>query len=105
MTIEELNKMRINPGELGYKALTGSPKQIAWAEKIRNEKIQYAADSFNLLIDNEVEKAIADEEGREAKKAAIIAVAGHGEAKWWIDNRFRIGEEIAKEYKNRRTGK
>lgn len=103
MTIEELNKMRINPGDLGYKSLTGSPKQIAWAEKIRFEKIQSAVDNFNLLIDNEVEKAIADEKGREAKKAAIISVAGHSEAKWWIDNRNRIGEEIVKEYKSRRA--
>ena len=102
MTIEELNKMRINPGDLAYKNLTGSPKQIAWAEKIRFEKIQSAVDNFNLLIDNEVEKAIADEEGREAKKAAIISVAGHLEAKWWIDNRNRINEEIVKEYRNRR---
>lgn len=103
MTIEELNKMRINPGDLGYKSLTGSPKQIAWAEKIRFEKIQSAVDNFNLLIDNEVEKAIADEKGREAKKAAIISAAGHSEAKWWIDNRNRIGEEIVKEYKSRRA--
>lgn len=105
MTIEELNKMRINPGDLGYKTLTGTPKQIAWAEKIRGEKIQSAVNNFNLVIDNEVEKFIADEEGRKAKKAAIIAVAGHGEAKWWIDNRYRIGEEIAKEYKSRRAVK
>ena len=103
MTIEELNKMRINPGDLGYKTLTGSPKQIAWAEKIRFEKIQKAVDNFNLVIDNEIEKFIEDEEGREAKKAAIISVAGHSEAKWWIDNRNRIGEEIVKEYKSRRA--
>lgn len=105
MTIEEINKMRINQEDLGYKTLTGSPKQIAWAEKIRFEKIQKAVDNFNLVIDNEIEKFIEDEEGREAKKAAIISVAGHSEAKWWIDNRYRIGEEIAKEYKSRRAVK
>lgn len=63
MTIEELNKMRINPGELRYKALTGSQKQIAWAEKIRFEKIQKAVDNFNLVIDNEIEKFVAPPAG------------------------------------------
>lgn len=56
--------------------LTGSEKQVAWAEDIRANAIATAVKSLKDDVD----------------KAAIIAdlCAGKTEAKWWIDARFSV---------------
>lgn len=55
-------------------ALTGSDKQIAWAEKIRSEKI-----------------------GRGGFSAEdLVALSAQTAASWWIDRRDRHGAELVK---------
>ena len=56
--------------------LTGSEKQVAWAEDIRAEAVANAVKKLKDDVD----------------KAAIIAdlCSGKTEAKWWIDTRYNI---------------
>jgi len=70
--------------------LSGTDKQIAWAEQIRGEAVA-AMD----LLTAQVEDLIATKPGSEADKAkARTALAGaredllsHDQAGWWIDHR------------------
>jgi len=69
---------------LGFPQLTGTPKRIAWAEKIRAElinKANYLNQSLNH--GNEDGKALSD-------KAFLLFFKEwqkETDAKWWIDNR------------------
>lgn len=78
--------------EVALPALVGSPKQIAWAEKIR------AAAIAVLIAKRETERRIKDAPFRgapaERYDAAIAELderieraAGEVSAKWWIDHR------------------
>ncbi len=66
--------------------LEGSEKQIAWAEKIRTQRIQDLNDRFNELtgkfkgsVPPEASKLMADTEEYLIRQTS---------AAWWIDNRF-----------------
>ena len=69
---------------LGFPQLTGTPKRIAWAEKIRAElinKTNYLNQSLNH--EDEDAKALSD-------KAFLLFFQEwqkEKDAKWWIDNR------------------
>jgi len=54
--------------------MNGSPKQIAWAEKIRTKTI--------LLMRRE----LADRLPREGIEAVVALAARQADARWWIDN-------------------
>lgn len=73
--------------DVGYVALEGSEKQIAWAEDIR-EKVA------PLIVDGQ-EKANAASHRNPAVAAAMNAVLQElreqSSAKWWIDHRDTIG--------------
>lgn len=56
-------------------ALTGSEKQIAWAEAIRGKAIA-TWDRCDIKT--------------EARPLLIECISGHLEAKWWIDNRSNL---------------
>lgn len=69
---------------LGFPQLTGTPKRIAWAEKIRAELIN-KANYLNQSLNHEDEdaKALSD-------KAFLLFFKEwqkETDAKWWIDNR------------------
>ena len=79
MTNAEVNHIEVARTELP--ALTGSPKQIAWANDIRkqcidevNEWLQFAANVTSIHMD-----------AARQKFAEIIQTKT--DAKWWIDNR------------------
>lgn len=72
---------------LNLPELTGSPKQIAWAEDIRAKMLRKAREATKPLKDDE--KNLADE--------CIRYIAeGKAESRFWIDNRdnnfFRLPE-------------
>jgi len=77
---------------LGFPPLTGTPKRIAWAEKIRAELIN-KANYLNqgLNHDDEAEKALSD-------KAFLLFFQEwekETDAIWWIDNRTTNVRDIS----------
>lgn len=75
-----------------YPTLTGSEKQIAWAEKIRKEKMESLDERFNGLGKNspkneKEEKMLADMEMHFINQIS---------AAWWIDNRFMTSQDMCK---------
>ncbi len=107
--------------EFGLPALTGTEKQVAWAETIRKEKAQHI---FSVLKNHEkhLTKAREDQEYADrmlkafaedgfgsiedafvAARAAAEAILGEASAHWWIEHRDAdIGRLIldkAKEFK------
>lgn len=76
----------------GFPKLTGTPKRIAWAEKIRAELIN-KANYLNQSLNHEDEdaKALSD-------KAFLLFFQEWQkvtDAKWWIDNRSTNVREIS----------
>lgn len=61
-------------------ALIGSPKQIAWAETIRAEKVA----QLRFLAER-LAAAPADAPGMDVARKIIAERLGRTEAKWWID--------------------
>ena len=59
----------------GYAPMTGSEKQIAWAIKIREEKIE------------RVLKHTRPEYADKVKAIIVEITADHSDARWWIDTR------------------
>ena len=79
--------------------LTGSPKQIKWAEDIRNEYLwKYQKDvSFKLT---NTERFRGDVTGCAPVLEAVSNVTNaHPEAKWWIDNRYNLTSVTGTEYR------
>lgn len=67
-------------------ALTGSDKQVAWAQTLRKTAIEETLDK--LVESPRAVKAWASDPRRERFLAALAAeVVSHVDSKWWIDNR------------------
>lgn len=88
----------------GLVALTGSEKQILWAESIRAEKIKAFEDKMRGTIEAfEREIAASDDEALNEIKRAIIAAIettiatyrAESSAKVWIDGRGTTGADDA----------
>lgn len=62
----------------GWPALTGTPKQIAWAQSLRAQAVDH--------LSSQVRMAYAWTEDMMAL-AATLLVHGHTAASWWIDHR------------------
>lgn len=71
--------------ERGLHELTGSEKQVAWANTIR-EQVYKALDCLTPYTDKEQVKTIVD--GWREKMNAQT------QAKWWIDNRFDMPKPL-----------
>lgn len=68
--------------ENGWPALTGSEKQIAWAEQIRVDAVADMENRLTKRLDADVtEKALT---------YWTSAALRQTDAAWWIDNRLRI---------------
>lgn len=84
---EECRKAKINAAaaaakdERGLADLTGSEKQVAWANTIR-ENAYKCLDMLKPFAKNEQSQAMM--EGWKSKMDAQV------EAKWWIDNRYNL---------------
>lgn len=79
--------------------LTGSPKQIKWAEDIRNEYLwKYQSEvAFKLSNDG---RGKGDVKGCAPVLEAISNVTNaHPEAKWWIENRNNLTSVTGTEYR------
>lgn len=71
--------------------LTGSEKQISWAEKIRSEKVEALQKALEIECPAEF-----DQEAVETAKARIQAILNNGNAGWWIDRRDLKAVTMAK---------
>ena len=76
--------------ELGFPALTGSEKQVSWANTIR----QNAVDAALTMLAGRTSSALTDE-----GKTLVAGVVGRmsTEAKWWIDNRADAADMVQDE--------
>ncbi len=71
--------------EHGAVALQGSDKQIAWARKIRADKISAAVAEIERRRPHV--KAGLEQAYEDQCAAALTALAGQAAARWWIDER------------------
>ncbi len=81
---KETSKLLKMQEELGFSDLTGTPKRISWAVKIRSEllnKVDYLRKS--LSFEDEEAKEISDK----AFNLFMEEWQKETEAKWWVDNR------------------
>lgn len=78
--------------EAGLPPLTGSEKQIAWAEIIRKQKI--------ATLDEELSKHdLTDRIDKDRFNAALVNLRNKADAKWWIDNRdMHVNRMLHAEY-------
>lgn len=97
---EQNRKAAEEAKELGLPELTGTEKQVAWANTLRKQWIE--------KVESEIRTWITDDESRdeEVRKALKRFVEEHLikkiDARWWIDNRntsiYRFLEEAEKKY-------
>ncbi|MBT6337799.1 MAG: hypothetical protein HOJ48_00735 [Desulfobacula sp.] len=77
---------------LGFPQLIGTPKRIAWAEKIRAELIS-KVNYLNLSLSHK------DEDAKELSDKAFLLFfqewQKETDAKWWIDNRTTNVRDIS----------
>ena len=85
--------------EAGLPELTGTPKQVAWAESIRAELLK-TAEAYAATCQ------AAPGNGDEALRVRLLGyvrdglaeLRSHAEAAWWIDQRFSSGQTHVSTY-------
>ena len=79
--------------------LTGTPKQIAWAETIRAEKIKNLNEILARIEALKAKRALTEVELEQDKKVQAFAIAYKNEesAARWIDLRDRSVESLLNE--------
>lgn len=92
---EQLNSTSEHATNMNLPELTGSEKQVAWAMKIRNEKITEIVELFGLFT------RLADGNEKKTEELNTIAkcvesIKQISDSKYWIDNRDVIGHDILK---------
>lgn len=78
---QELEEAKEAEERAGYEALRGSPKQVAWATKIRVQLIQSAFEALGLE-ETEFDATVGDLAGR------------IDSASWWIEHRETAPESL-----------
>lgn len=85
----------------GLPELTGSPKQAAWADKIRRQLLGQVAAFIGTVRNEGAHKTGKSPEEIDAEIAyvydAALAVAGQTDAGWWIDRRDQSGQHLLRE--------
>lgn len=77
-----------------FPLLTGTPKQVEWAETIRRTKVT----EIEEIVAECRRRAPSDDEPKiEQVIGAAWHVARHTDASWWIDNRTRSGQALLKD--------
>lgn len=84
----------------GLVALEGSPKQIAWAEKIRKELVTSTEDNIARVSKIVERRGITEEDEQEMTYAhrALELLLSQSQAKFWIDNRDRTSGKLLTEF-------
>lgn len=83
--------------DLGLPELTGSPKQVVWAETLRAGALT-EVDAWKAEVDAWVaEHPDAADEAATLGAAVDAAVRNHTDAKWWIDYRATLLHNLRKE--------
>ena len=72
--------------------LVGSPKQVAWAERIRRTALVGVAD----FVDRGLRRAPADDPNRDAFAAIPATLRAISAASWWIDHRDASAQTLVK---------
>ena len=80
-------------------ALTGTPKQVTWAEDIRREKLAKVAEEMTKFISSAPADTPAEtlEETNSVLQTAYNRLAEQTSARWWIDARHRTPRDLMRE--------
>ena len=88
----ELNAALNANQEAGLPALTGSEKQIAWAEQIRAKVITEFTGRFDRALARATDPAVAEQIA--ARRTAVFGwFAEQTDSRYWIDSRFETADE------------
>jgi len=78
--------------------MNGTEKQIAWAEKIRAEKMNdLKIKCENMIKSNQSAPAEQIEKIKNQLESGLRAMSEQNESKYWIDNQSKVSGQIAKE--------
>lgn len=91
---EENQKAAAANADAGLPALTGSEKQIAWAETIRKQKISTLEEALT-------HRGISHSLDKDRFHASVAAIKNNSSARWWIDNRDNHIETLLRQEYNR----
>ena len=86
---EESRKAAEEARELGFPDLTGTPKQIAWAEKIRIEFARIWS-NYQDVLQKKIVSGRAKQKDADTIEDFKSWVLSHEEASWWIDRNRRL---------------
>ena len=97
---------RAKAEEMGLSGLTGSEKQVAWAEDIRSKAVRDAEDALGYDQSRALVASgtlTAEQEARLPllERALREGASEHAGAAWWIDHRFEAGPLVIKAVKAR----
>jgi hypothetical protein len=81
--------------------MTGTPKQVKWAEDIKG-RFEVEAENLRARYANKARKAGQEEQLNRTIDLLIQTVTANTDAKWWIDNRD-IDSTASEEFKNAYT--
>ena len=87
--LEEIRSEHAN-GEDALPMLTGTDKQIIWAEGIRKEHLAKISDEFERYVKNNKDTSVEAQNEIKILDCAIRRISAITSAGWWIDNRFSI---------------
>lgn len=92
--------------EMGLPGLTGSEKQVAWAEDIRSKAVRDAEDALGFDQSRALVASgtLTDEQAARMpllERALREGASEHTDAAWWIDNRFNACPLVIKAVKAR----
>lgn len=83
--------------DLGLPELTGSDRQIAWAMTIRATALT-GLDTWRAQIAERLANHPEEQERADQLLTTLeTVVAGHTDARWWIDNRVRTVDALQRE--------
>jgi len=95
----------------GLPTLSGSPKQVDWAEIIRAEKLREIDTHYAQMLqkwasmDLTTSQTEQIERGKVMFATGLAALKSESRAAWWIDNKDRPGRLIVKEVADEKAAK
>ena len=95
----------------GLPALSGSTKQVEWAETIRAEKLKEIDTHYAQMLEKWASMDLTTSQTEQIERGKVMFAAGlaalksQTRAAWWIDNKGRPGRLIVKEVADEKAAK
>jgi len=95
----------------GLPALSGSTKQVEWAEIIRAEKLTEISTHYAQMLEKWASMDLTTSQTEQIERGKVMFATGlaalksESRAAWWIDNKDRPGRLIVKEVADEKAAK